>query len=170
MPRRSLETLFVAAAFLVVLVCTALILTPHLRRTSLSRAVLHAQPADGRHRFVFVVQARDCEGNLWFLDLLQRPELKRSFVPVGLFAGDERDLPHASARVAEHAPASALRVMSRGEAIALSSLGHPGTPYWLVIAPEGNVVLSGPAPASPDGYLRMARMLELLSSSAGSEL
>lgn len=169
MSRRHIDRLIVGFALLLVLLCTALILSPHLTRNSLSRAVLRDQALDGQHRFVYVVQAGDCEGNLWFLDLLQRPALRQAFKPIGLLAGEKDDLPFVSQRIAEHVPGSPVRVITRAEAIALGTLGHTGTPYWFVIAPEGSVVLSGPAPATPAGYLRMARMLELLSQSRAGE-
>lgn len=165
MRKRIGEHLLLGTALLLVLLCTGLILTPHLRRSTFSRTLLEDMPGRGGvHHFVFVVQPRDCEGNLGFLDLLRRPQLTGSFELTGLLAGTEDDLPQAFARIADHAPAVTLRVISRRQAITLNTLGHGGTPYWLVLDPNGGVVLSGQAPATPEDYLRMARMLELIST------
>ena len=151
------EALAVTAA-LVVLACTALLLLVPPPVVAFGPAPGEAR--EGKLTFVVALQPRDCEGNLGFLRLLDRPRIASRTAALALLDGERKEIASARSRIERNAPAFTLRPLSRREAGALAVLGYRRTPYWVLFDTEGRVRLAGHAPRTPGEYLQTARLLE----------
>lgn len=158
-------TAFVAAALVVVVACTVLLLRAPAHAAALGDVVLAGEePAGGRGTFVLVAQAEDCEDNLRFLTLLERPTLRRTTRGIGLFMGSAEEYARWEDRLRESGVR--WRRASRGELDALAALGHRSTPFWVLLDTNGGVRLSGGAPRGPEDHLALGRLLELAAADA----
>jgi hypothetical protein len=121
----------------------------------------------GRALLVVTFQQRDCESNLEFLHVLERPELRDGVAVVALFSGTDGELEAARERLQSRYPGVRFERLGSRERRLLSRLGHPATPYWLLLDGSGAVRLSAPAPPDPLAYRTFAQSLQLsLASTA----
>lgn len=120
---------------------------------------LGASPAHAL--FVVAFQQRDCESNLEFLHVLERPEFRDGVTVVALFSGTRGEFADAIVRLESRYPRVRFARLGSRERRLLSQLGHAATPYWLLLDRSGAVRLSAPAPPDPLAYRTFAQSLEL---------
>jgi hypothetical protein len=146
----------------IVLVCTgALLLQRSTGLPALSLLRAHAAPAPSTPVLLVAFQARDCDGNLEFLSVLQRPVFKGRVPAVALFSGSREEFRRVYPRLASRYPHVSFTRLSRKEARSLAVLGHRSTPYWALLDQAGAVRVSGPAPGNPMDYNGFAELVAL---------
>jgi hypothetical protein len=111
--------------------------------------------------FVVAFQQRDCESNLEFLHVLERPELRDRMAVVALFSGTSGEFADAIGRLESRYPRVRFARLGSRERRLMSQLGHAATPYWLLLDRSGAVRLSAPAPPDPLAYRAFAHLLAL---------
>lgn len=130
----------------------------------------HVPPPGGmRFTAVVVFQAGDCESNLNFLNLFNRPQLRAQMHtqvllgPSGLlrWKSDEE-------RVQAALPGLRYRRATRREWRTLVDQGVDRTPYIVVRDEAGHVRLAHPAPASITDFLNLADDLNNLVTTTAS--
>jgi hypothetical protein len=114
-----------------------------------------------RPLLVVTFQEADCENNLAFLAVLERPEFMDRLTAVALFSGTRGEYESVATRLEARFPHVRFARMAQRERRLLSQLGHPATPYWLLLDASGAVRLSAPAPGNPLTYPEFSESLRL---------
>lgn len=145
---------------LIVLACTGVLLWGDRRQvgTFVSLGARAGVPT-GQPVLVVAFQARDCDANLGFLSVLERPELSTSVAALGLFSGTQAEFDGVIARLNRRYPHVRFELLRPGEARLLSVLGHRETPFWLFLDRSGALVLSEQAPSTPLAYASFAQSI-----------
>lgn len=148
------------AALIVAVVATA-------RRPSSSLAATIPVAASGRGVLdgYVVAQPADCEGNLSFIALLDRPEIARGIRLRGvLIAGSAAQVRAAAAQPTIRRTGMPVMRLRSSTSRALATLGVRSTPYFVVFARSGGVRLAVHSPRTPQEYVRLARLLTALAA------
>lgn len=149
----------VAAASL----CTGILLPRASHAPTLAHILGEPGPAGGgRFQVTVVFKLEDCESNLQFLALFQRPRIRQSTHVTALLAADQRMLGDARRALRRWVPTVNVRWANPAAIRSLRSLGFQRTPFLLVLDPAGRLRLAAPAPSTPEAYVRLGTVLSLL--------
>lgn len=144
----------------VVVACTGMLLWSNRRHVETFDALgVRADVPAGKPMLVVAFQARDCDSNLGFLSVLERPELGTRVATVGLFSGARAEFDSVIPRLNVRYPHVRFELLRPGEARLLDALGHRATPFWLFVDGSGALRLSEQAPSTPQSYPRFAQSL-----------
>jgi hypothetical protein len=161
MAERSFRRSVPALLTLVVLACTGAVLVRENRAAGGYEALHRSYGPQAHALLVVTFQERDCENNLEFLTVLERPEFRERVGVLALFSGSSREFGAAAARLESRYPHVRFERLDSGERRLLSQLGHRATPYWVMLDATGAVRLSAPAPPDPLAYRTFAESLRL---------
>jgi hypothetical protein len=161
MPARAFRISLPYVLTLVVLACTGAVVLTDQGADGYGALQRRFGASPGRALLVVAFQQRDCESNLEFLHVLERPELKDDVSVVALFSGSEGEFADAAQHLQSRYPGVRFERLGGRERRLLSQLGHPATPYWLLLDGSGAVRLSAPAPPDPLAYRTFAQSLQL---------
>ncbi len=114
---------------------------------------------DGKQFLVVAFTYEDCEANLDFLSLIERPELSASVNVLALFSGRSKEFNEVRGRLESRYPHVRFRTLRDRQAKDLALLGHRSTPFWVLFDRTGTLTGSGAAPENPLDYSRFASVL-----------
>jgi hypothetical protein len=120
-----------------------------------------AATTSGRPLLVVAFQEGDCESNLEFLSVLERPEFTGRVAVMALFSGTRGQLDPVVEGLESRYPGARFELAAPRDRQLLSLLGHPATPYWVLLDASGAVRLSAPAPSTSRAYAAFAESLQL---------
>jgi hypothetical protein len=161
-PRR--QTLFVAASSLVVLLCTAvLVWAPQPELVSSLPAF---STASVPYRAYVIFRDGDCDGNLSFVQLFQRPRYRAAFHLTGVLLDAAPDDPDVRSKLERSGVTMDMARADRALRRAVAQLSPEPGPLLVVVDRDGRLRVVSMTPKSPS---ETRQFIALLNSFAAAE-
>lgn len=161
LPDRTTALLLALAVVLGGVAATLLARQQNPARVAISRAFPFEPSDSSRFRAFVILSAKDCSGNLGFLDLFQRDTTRVRLSRLYL-VGPPSELDPTSALLRGQGVDTRLVPATKAIERAMRQLGSISTPFLIVLDTDGVVRLAMTSPPDIDTYVRLPKLLDEL--------